>query len=48
MMMFLSMADYHPKRILGKWREGFALDIHIISSIPIGHNEYERQKDIAF
>ncbi|MGO9688877.1 MAG: hypothetical protein ACLP2X_10070 [Syntrophobacteraceae bacterium] len=34
------MANYHPRRILGKWREGFALDIHTISSIPIGHNEY--------
>ena len=34
------MANYQPRRILGKWREGFALDIHTISSIPIGYNEY--------
>ncbi|MFZ0932578.1 MAG: hypothetical protein WAN11_28520 [Syntrophobacteraceae bacterium] len=34
------MANYQPRRILGKWREGFALDIHTLSSIPIGHNEY--------
>ena len=34
------MASYQPRRILGKWREGFALDIHTLSSIPIGYNEY--------
>ncbi len=34
------MANYQPRRILGKWREGFSLDIHTLSSIPIGHNEY--------
>ncbi len=34
------MAEYHPKRILGKWREGFSLDVHTLSSIPIGCNEY--------
>lgn len=34
------MAKYQPRRILGKWREGFALDIHTISNIPIGHDEY--------
>ena len=25
---------------MGKWREGFALDIHTISSTPMGYNEY--------
>ena len=34
------MASYQERRILGKWREGFALDIHTLASIPIGHNEY--------
>lgn len=34
------MANYNPRRIMGRWREGFALDIHTLSSIPIGHNEY--------
>jgi competence protein ComFC len=34
------MANYAPRRILGKWRDGFALDIHTLSSIPIGYNEY--------
>ena len=34
------MANYQPRRILGKWREGFSLDIHTLSSTPIGYNEY--------
>ena len=34
------MVNYQPRHILGKWREGFALDIHTLSSTPIGHNEY--------
>ena len=34
------MANYNPRRILGNWREGFALDIHTLSSIEIGHDEY--------
>lgn len=34
------MAQYHPRQIIGKWREGFALDIHVLSSIPIGYNEF--------
>jgi predicted amidophosphoribosyltransferase len=34
------VANYQPRRILGKWREGFSLDIHTLSSTPIGYNEY--------
>jgi competence protein ComFC len=34
------MAKFQPRQILGKWRKGFALDIHTISSTPIGHNEF--------
>ncbi|MHC1729373.1 MAG: hypothetical protein AB9866_25800 [Syntrophobacteraceae bacterium] len=34
------MANYQPRRIFGNWREGFALDIHTLSSTPIGYNEY--------
>ena len=33
------MAKFQPREILGKWRKGFALDIHTLSSIPIGHND---------
>lgn len=34
------MAQFQASQILGKWRKGFALDIHTISSTPIGHNEF--------
>jgi competence protein ComFC len=34
------MAKIQPRQILGKWRKGYALDNHTISSIPIGHNEF--------
>lgn len=34
------MAKFQARQILGKWRKGFALDIHTISSTPIGHNEH--------
>ncbi len=34
------MAQFQPRRILGKWQQGFALDLHTISSIPLGYNEY--------
>lgn len=34
------MAKFQPRRILGKWREGFALDLHTLSSEPIGYNEF--------
>ncbi len=34
------MTNYQPRRVLGKWREGFALNVHTLSSIPIGYNEY--------
>lgn len=34
------MTKVQPRQIMGKWRKGFALDIHTVSSIPIGHNEF--------
>lgn len=34
------MAKVQPRQILGKWRKGFALDIHTISSVSIGYNEF--------
>jgi competence protein ComFC len=34
------MANFHPRLIIGKWREGYALDIHTLSSTPIGYNEF--------
>ena|ERR1700677_4484990 len=34
------MAQFHQRQILGKWRQGFALDLHTLSSVPIGENEF--------
>jgi predicted amidophosphoribosyltransferase len=29
-----------PRRLRGPWNDGYALDIHTISSTPIGHNQF--------
>lgn len=29
-----------PRRIIGRWKQGYALDVHTVSSVPIGENEY--------
>lgn len=34
------MVAIHPEQIPGRWREGFALDKHTISSVRLGDNEY--------
>jgi predicted amidophosphoribosyltransferase len=34
------MAQFRSRQIIGKWKEGFALDVHTLSSIPIGYNEF--------
>jgi predicted amidophosphoribosyltransferase len=34
------VSQFQPRRILGKWTQGFALDVHTLSSIPVGYNEY--------
>lgn len=34
------MAQFQSRQILGKWRKGFALDLHTISSTAVGYNEY--------
>lgn len=34
------MVVIHPIKLLGRWREGFALHRHIVSSTYIGDNEY--------
>lgn len=33
------MVAINPKKIVGNWRSGIALDFHTTSSTPIGHNE---------
>ncbi|MBC7910766.1 MAG: ComF family protein [Pyrinomonadaceae bacterium] len=34
------MIDLHPIKLSGDWHEGFALDIHTISSTLIGYDQY--------
>jgi predicted amidophosphoribosyltransferase len=35
-----TVAQFQQRQILGKWRQGYALDLHTLSSVPIGYNEY--------
>ncbi len=34
------MATIHPIKVSGRWREGFALDHHIVSSTYLGDDDY--------
>ncbi len=34
------MAKVNPKTLQGRWVDGYALDVHTISSIPLGEDEY--------
>ncbi|SRR5579875_122943 len=34
------MAKFQPRKIPGRWRDGYALDLHTLSSTPIGYNEF--------
>ena len=34
------MAKINPQRIIGKWQSGIALDLHTLSSIYLGVNEF--------
>jgi predicted amidophosphoribosyltransferase len=34
------LSQFQPRQILGNWKQGFAIDLHTLSSIPVGHNEY--------
>jgi competence protein ComFC len=34
------VAQFQQRQILGRWRQGFALDLHTPSSVPIGENEF--------
>lgn len=36
------MAAVNPRQIPGRWREGFALDLHTTASVFLGHDEYGR------
>lgn len=34
------MVTFQARKITGRWRDGYALDLHTLSSTPIGYNEY--------
>jgi competence protein ComFC len=34
------MASFTPRMIMGRWKKGYALDLHTLSSTPIGYNEF--------
>jgi len=34
------MANFQPRRIIGKWSQGYALDYHSVSSVFLGHNQF--------
>lgn len=38
------MLAIHPRRLQGRWREGFALDLHTESSVYVGDNEFGHPK----
>ena len=33
--------ELHPRKIRGKWVEGYVLDLHTVSSTFAGYDEYE-------
>jgi len=34
------MVNYHPRKLTGSWTAGYVLDLHTISSVLIGYDEY--------
>lgn len=38
------MIELHPIKLSGHWHEGFALDIHTISSTFVGYDEYGHER----
>jgi hypothetical protein len=34
------MAKYQARKLVGAWKAGYVLDLHTVSSIVIGHNEF--------
>jgi predicted amidophosphoribosyltransferase len=35
-------AEFTPRKLAGRWRDGYALDQHTVSSIYLGENQYGR------
>ena len=38
------MANVNPKKLPGRWIDGYALDLHTVYSVPIGEDEYGHQR----
>jgi competence protein ComFC len=38
------VVQIRPRQILGRWRQGFALDLHTLSSSFVGHDEFGHPK----
>lgn len=38
------MVKINPQKIVGKWRKGYALDVHTVSSTYLGPNEYGHEQ----
>jgi competence protein ComFC len=38
------MAEFQPRRIMGAWRSGYALDLHTLSSEYVGDDEFGRPR----
>jgi hypothetical protein len=34
------MIEFRPIRLPGRWREGYALDVHTVSSVYLGEDEF--------
>jgi competence protein ComFC len=34
------VAQIHQRQIIGKWRHGYALDLHTLTSVFVGHDEF--------
>lgn len=38
------MGTFKPRRLIGKWRDGWALDLHTLRSEFVGYDEYGRPR----
>ena len=34
------MLDINPKKLIGPWKEGYALDVHTVSSDYLGEDQF--------
>jgi competence protein ComFC len=34
------MANFQPRKLIGRWKAGYALDLHTLNSVPLGHDEF--------